>query len=245
VTSATSQGHWESPLAGGVESGQALIRGWTCAAGTVSAELDGTSLTLPYGSERDDTQSLRRYRQRLCAGHQLERLWRRTAPDPLCLDGAPVETRTFQIATPGGQGTVSGVQRQQAVSDFPHPGDRLTLQWSEPHQNFRIIAYTAATGPTPQSYHRKVRAYFYGVLGRAPDTEELDAWSRVLLDNKGSVWKPTGDGLQRHLSDLAGWGTETPSEAEARAWSRPFWPSSSARRAVSTVASPTTMSANW
>jgi hypothetical protein len=217
VTSATSQSHWESPLAGGVESGQALIRGWICAAGTIRAELDGTSLTLPYGSEREDTRPL-------CGdtdnGYALAINWADYRDGPhqmrLLLDDVPVETRTFQIATPGGQGTVSGVQRQQAVSDFPHPGDRLTLQWSEPHQNFRIIAYSAATGPTPHSYHRKVRAYFQGVLGRAPDTEELDGWSRILLDNKGSVWKPTGDGLQRHLSDLAGWGTETPTDAEAR-----------------------------
>jgi hypothetical protein len=218
VTSATSQSHWESPLAGGVESGQALIRGWTCAAGTIRAELDGTSLTLPYGSEREDTRPL-------CGdtdnGYALAINWNDYGDGPhqmrLLLDDVPVETRAFQIATPGGQGTVSGVQRQHAIADFPNPGDQLTLQWSEPHQNFRIIAYSAATGPTPQSYHRKVRAYFYGVLGRAPDTEELDAWSRVLLDNKGSVWKPTGDGLQRHLSDLAGWGAETPTDAEARA----------------------------
>jgi murein DD-endopeptidase MepM/ murein hydrolase activator NlpD len=70
---------------------------------------------------------------------------------------------------------------------------------------------------TIQAYHSKVRAYFHGVLGRAPDTEELDAWSTVLFDNKGSVWRPTGDGLQRHLSDLVGWGSEIPSDAETRA----------------------------
>jgi hypothetical protein len=141
--SSTNSGNWESPLAGGVESGQALIRGWACAAGTIRAELDGTSLTLPYGSEREDTRGL-------CGdtdnGYALAINWADYRDGPhqmrLLLDGAPIETRAFQIATPGGQGTVSGVQRQQAVSDFPNPGDQLTLQWSEPHQNFRIIAYS-------------------------------------------------------------------------------------------------------
>ena len=215
---ATIQGHWESPLAGGVESGQALIRGWVCAADTLSAELDGEPLTLPYGSERDDTQAV-------CGdtdnGYALAINWADYRDGPhqirLLLDDVPVETRAFQIATPGGQGTVSSVQRQHPVSDFPNPGDQLTLQWSEPHQNFRIIAYAAATGPTPQSYHRKVRAYFHGVLGRAPEAEELDAWSTVLFDNAGSVWKPTGAGLQPHVSDLAGLGTDTPTPDAARA----------------------------
>jgi hypothetical protein len=216
-SSATSEGNWESPLPGSVESGQALIRGWSCQAGRVSVTLDGAPLAIPYGSAREDTRST-------CGdtnnGYALAINWNDVGDGPhtltLNLDGSPVETRTFTIATPAGQGTVTGVQSRHSVQDFPNPGDSLTLQWSEPHQNFRLTGYTAATGPTPQSYHRKVRAYFHGVLGRAPSAEELDAWSRVLLDSKGSVWRPTGEGLQRHLSDLAGWGTETPSDAEAR-----------------------------
>jgi hypothetical protein len=214
---ANAQSHWESPLPGSVESGQALIRGWSCQAGRVSVTLDGATLAIPYGSAREDTRSA-------CGdtnnGYALAINWNDVGDGPhtltLNLDGSPVETRTFTIATPAGQGTVTGVQSRHSVQDFPNPGDSLTLQWSEPHQNFRLTGYTAATGPTPQSYHRKVRAYFHGVLGRTPSAEELDAWSRVLLDSKGSVWRPTGEGLQRHLSDLAGWGTETPTDAEAR-----------------------------
>jgi M6 family metalloprotease-like protein len=70
---------------------------------------------------------------------------------------------------------------------------------------------------SPGSYHRKVRAYFEGALGRAPTASELDDWSTVLFDSKGSVWRPRGDGLQRHLSDLVGWGTELPTPVEAGA----------------------------
>ena len=209
ATSATSAGNWESPLAGGVESGQALIRGWVCTADTVSVELDGELLTLPYGSERDDTRTL-------CGdtdnGYALAINWNDYGDGPhqirLLLNGAPIETRAFQVATPGGQGTVSGgVQRQHPVSDFPNLGDRLTLQWSEPNQNFRIIAYTAAVDPTPQSYYRKVNAYVYGTFGRSATFKELAEWGAVLRDNKGSVWKPKGAGLQPYLSDAMGWGT--------------------------------------
>ena len=211
----TRNGHWESPLAGGVESGRALIRGWVCSASTVSATLDGELLNLPYGSEREDTLTV-------CGdtdnGYALAINWNDYDDGlhrlSLILDGATIETRDVHIATPGGQGTVSGVQQQHQVDDFPHPGDTLTLQWSEPHQNFRLIAYA----PADQSarYNRKVRAYFHGGLGRAPTVSELDDWSAVLLDNSGSVWRPVGVGLQPYLSDLVGWGTTIPTPAEAR-----------------------------
>ena len=63
----------------------------------------------------------------------------------------------------------------------------------------------------------QVRAYFHGGLGRAPTAGELDDWSAVLFDNSGSVWRPSGTGLQRYLSDLVGWGAELPTSAEAGA----------------------------
>jgi hypothetical protein len=74
----------------------------------------------------------------------------------------------------------------------------------------KFVTITEASVVSPQSYSHKVRAYFYGVLGRAPDAEEHDTWSRVLFDNKGSVWKPAGAGLQHYLSDWMDWGTTPP-----------------------------------
>jgi len=61
--------------------------------------------------------------------------------------------------------------------------------------------------PTAESYYRKVNAYFLGVLGRTATDAELAQWGAVLRDNKGSVWRPTGAGLQTYLSDQMGWGT--------------------------------------
>ena len=58
-----------------------------------------------------------------------------------------------------------------------------------------------------EDYYRKVNAYFQGTLGRSATIEELAEWGGVLRDNKGSVWKPQGAGLQHYLSNEMGWGT--------------------------------------
>ena len=69
----------------------------------------------------------------------------------------------------------------------------------------------------PLAYQRKVRAYFHGVLGRAPTATEIEDWNGVLFDNTGSVWLPGGAGLQPYLSGLAGWAKEIPTPVEADA----------------------------
>jgi len=69
------------------------------------------------------------------------------------------------------------------------------------------IVITAAH--VAEDYFRKVNAYFLGGLGRAATTQELDDWGTVLRDNSGSVWRPTGGGLQPYLSGLAGWGNDS------------------------------------
>ena len=58
-----------------------------------------------------------------------------------------------------------------------------------------------------EDYYRKVNAYFYGTFGESAAAEDLADWGAVLRDNSGSVWKPTGEGLQHYLSDWMGWGT--------------------------------------
>lgn len=139
----TPQNSWESPLSDSFESGySSLIRGWACEASTVTATLDGESLNIPYGSERPDTEEI-------CGdsnnGYALAINWNDYGDGDhqiaLAIDGLDVVTRSFRIATPGGQGTVSGVQSRHDLSDFPNSGDTLTLQWSEPHQNYRIVRY--------------------------------------------------------------------------------------------------------
>jgi hypothetical protein len=172
---AASAGSWESPLAGGVESGRSLIRGWTCEAATLTATLDGAALTIPYGSSREDTQGV-------CGdtnnGYALAINWADWGDGDhqlsLNLDGVPLETRTFRIATPAGQGTVTGVQAQHRVNDFPHPGDTLTLQWSEPHQNFRLVGYVP--GSTSRDTRWRVTEIYIATLGYAPDNEGLQYW---------------------------------------------------------------------
>jgi alpha-tubulin suppressor-like RCC1 family protein len=187
MQAANSTGNWESPLAGGIESGQALIRGWTCEAGTVTVSLDGMTLSPPYGSEREDTQTV-------CGdadnGYALAINWNDYADGmhqmTLNLDGLAVETRTFNIATPAGQGSVSGVQRQHRLTHFPHPGDELRLQWSEPHQNFRLIDYLHASEARDNAW--RVTEIYIATLGYAPDDEGMRYW----IDNlQNGGWTPT------------------------------------------------------
>ncbi|MTW23167.1 DNA/RNA non-specific endonuclease [Allochromatium palmeri] len=59
-----------------------------------------------------------------------------------------------------------------------------------------------------EGYYRKVNAYFYGTFGRSATADELTEWGAVLRDNKGSVWKPQGAGLQHYLSNEMGWDTD-------------------------------------
>lgn len=138
--------NWESPLPGGFESGRSLIRGWACEADTITATLDGETLTIPHGSAREDTQSIC---NDIDNGYALAINWNDLGdgehPIILAIDGTTVDSRTFRVVTPGGQGTVTGVQSRHELSDFPNPGDALELQWSEPHQNYRLISYTPAT----------------------------------------------------------------------------------------------------
>jgi hypothetical protein len=242
---ATVTGHWESPQAGGVESGRALVRGWACAVGTIRAELDGMPLDLPYGSEREDTLGVC---NDIDNGYALAINWADYGDGShqirLLLDDVPIETRTFQIATPGGQGTVSGVQRQHAIADFPHPGDRLSLQWSEPHQNFRIIAYTPAAVPRLNPMTARCAPTSTACSGgrRRPrnstpgasfcsTTRAASGGPRVMGSSGISVTRPAGARRPR------------PTPRRVR-WSTPSWPSSSARRPGSIGVSRTTMSIN-
>jgi uncharacterized protein YkwD len=92
-----------------------------------------------------------------------------------------------------------------AGSDYRH-------YWT---QNFGRQQGVGTCPPVPgddphgaEDYYRKVNAYFHGTFGRSAESDELAEWGAVLRDNKGSVWKPAGAGLQPYLSDWMGWGTE-------------------------------------
>lgn len=184
-------GNWESPLAGGLESGRALIRGWTCDAASVTAILDGQTLTLPYGSSRADTQSI-------CGdsdnGYSLAINWNDYDDGEhqisLAIDGVALESRSFSIATPGGQGTVSGIQSRHLLSGFPHDNDQLTLQWSEPHQNYRIVGYEPGASET--DYDGQVFTLFIGYFGRPPSPSGLDYYGG-LMNASGGDWTIIAD----------------------------------------------------
>jgi hypothetical protein len=72
------------------------------------------------------------------------------------------------------------------------------------HQNV-TATFTNDDQDGAADYYRKVNAYFYGTFGRSATSGELAEWGAVLRDNRGSVWKPKGEGLQHYLSNTMGW----------------------------------------
>ena len=58
-------------------------------------------------------------------------------------DGYRIGDETFTVTTLG-QEFVTGVSRTVPIDNFPLTGDRTTLKWSEPHQNFVVTDYVPA-----------------------------------------------------------------------------------------------------
>lgn len=176
--------NWESPAADGLESGRTLIRGWACDANRITAEINGETLEVPYGSTRTDTASV-------CGdtdnGYALSVDWSDyldgTYQIRLAIDGVEIGTRSFSIATPAGQGPVLGVQSSHEVAGFPNAEDLLMLRWSEPHQNFRIIRYNADA--LPSEYENQVFTLFIGYFGRPPAPAGLDYYANLMVNSQG------------------------------------------------------------
>ncbi len=179
-----NSGYWESPLEGGLESGLGTIRGWFCTAQSVSADLDGQRIDLAYGSDRPDTQGVcgdidNGFAAAINWSLYSDGLHRIT----LYRDGNPIESRGFYLASPGGLGYVTGEQKRHEVKDFPYPGDTLSLQWSEPHQNFRIIGYTSQA---TKGYEQQVLTLYIGYFGRPPAPAGLSYYTQQMEQSQGN-----------------------------------------------------------
>lgn len=139
------RGSFESPGNASVESGLGLIRGWVCEAETVFMQIDNKPwVKLPYGVDRGDTQSvcddsnngyayLINWNLLGAGQHRMQ----------VFADGYRIGDETFTVTTLG-QEFVTGVSRTVPIDNFPLTGDRTTLKWSEPHQNFVVTDYVPA-----------------------------------------------------------------------------------------------------
>ena len=129
----------ENPAPGSYQSGVRVLSGWVCEAEEVVLEIDGQHrLAAAYGTERADTEEQ-------CGdtdnGFGLLYNWNLLGDGPhtvrLLVDGQEWATTTFSVTTLGEEFR-RGLARTATVTDFPSPGEAVTVEWQEAQQNFVI-----------------------------------------------------------------------------------------------------------
>ena len=132
-------GHLENPSANSFQSGIGVISGWVCAADAVTITLgDLAPQVAGYGTERLDTLDV-------CGdtdnGFGLLFNWNLLGDGEhaviATVDGAELARTTVRVTTLGEE-FVRGAVGECVVTDFPHPGETVTLTWQQTSQNFVI-----------------------------------------------------------------------------------------------------------
>jgi PhoPQ-activated pathogenicity-related protein len=130
----------ESPQQSAYESGVGLIRGWICNANKVEVQIDnGARQQVAYGTTREDTAQV-------CGdtnnGFGYTFNWNRLSNGSHTVrafaDGTEFGNASFTVSTLGEE-YLQGATGQYVLPNFPQAGKKVTLRWSEPHQNFVII----------------------------------------------------------------------------------------------------------
>jgi Tol biopolymer transport system component len=139
-----SKGFHESPGDFSAESGLGLIRGWACQAGKIIMKIDDAPwVEIPYGISREDTQSICGDRNN---GYAFLKNWNVLGPGQHRIQVRADNTLladTMFVVTTLGEEFVTGLKRTVSFNHFPFQDDRLSLEWSEAHQNFVVTEYTA------------------------------------------------------------------------------------------------------
>lgn len=137
------QANLESPQQNSYESGVGLIRGWACSANLIELQIDnGIKRSVPYGSNRGDTQSI-------CGdtnnGFGFTYNWNSLGNGvhnlKLFVDNQEFANVDFNVTTLGIDYLV-GAGGEYVLNDFLQFGDEIVIKWSEPHQNFIIVGYS-------------------------------------------------------------------------------------------------------
>jgi hypothetical protein len=136
---AQGQGYLENPQPDSSQSGISVVSGWHCDASVIEFQIDDRRLvTVPYGSERQDTEPV-------CGDWNngfsflLNYSGMGDGPHTITVyaDGVPFGFATFTVTTYGEQ-FVQGLQKTVTVADFPSPGSTSVLRWDEAKQNFAL-----------------------------------------------------------------------------------------------------------
>ena len=135
-------GRWETPSPDSFQSGLSVLSGWVCEADSIVFEIGDDPLS-PFqaaaGTLRPDTAPH-------CEGEPetgfgLLYNWNRVGDGDhtvrLVIDGEVVDTRTVTVTTLG-QEVMWGLTRTAEVAAFPSPGEVVTVEWQEAHQNFVV-----------------------------------------------------------------------------------------------------------
>ena len=127
----------ENPQPGSYQSGISVLSGWVCEAETVVLEIDGEyRLEAGYGTERTDTADKC---EDTANGFGALFNWNRLEDGEhtvrLLVDGEEWATATFTVTTLGEEFR-RGLTGRYTLTDFPSPGEVVTVEWQEAQQNF-------------------------------------------------------------------------------------------------------------
>lgn len=137
----------EVPAPGSIQGGVGLIRGWACDPREVAIAIDGAGpIPVAWGGQRADTAGV-------CGdaanGYGMVLAWGLLGNGPHRLqtyvDGALVDEAGFDVLALG-SGFETGWHGEYVLGDFPAPGERVRIAWSEPDQNFLITAHDRGAG---------------------------------------------------------------------------------------------------
>ena len=140
------QGYLENPGSDSFQSGVGVLSGWVCDAEVVEGALNGVLQEAAYGTERLDTQAV-------CGdvdnGFGLLVNWNRLGAGEhtvvASVDGVALGRATVTVTTLGAE-FLRGAAGTCAAEDFPRLGERVTLVWQQPSQNFVIAGGDAPVG---------------------------------------------------------------------------------------------------
>jgi len=137
----------ETPQQGSIQSGVGLIRGWSCAADEVSVTIDGGApIQIAYGTSRTDTASV-------CGdannGYGMVIAWgllgNGTHRMQTFVNGQQIGDAQFDVVAIG-SGFETGLSGEYVLAEFPHPGQRVRITWSEADQNFIVTGVDTGGG---------------------------------------------------------------------------------------------------
>lgn len=135
-----NDGRLENPSEGGDYAGIQLFSGWVCDADVLEILVDGAQyLTVPYGGDRLDTQTVCGDRNNgFGLLFNMANLGSGEHTVTLFADGQKIDESTFNVTRLSTGEFAVGLTKCSVVDGFPTDDKEVVLTWSEASQNFQI-----------------------------------------------------------------------------------------------------------